>query len=767
MGTALTGLLQGFATTKLALDERDEKRQKEQQEFELKKQDLDLKRKILQGEQASRTLQDQMHALNIQKFIEDYQKRLSGNAVVNPDAAQVPLGPVPMVPPAQLPAAPDQGLATVEPNLGDPSQPARLVFPESGAGALTQTPLGPAAGAGLTPIQRLIVLKAKEKGIDPAIALAQMHQESGGTFDNSITGKAGEIGLGQMLPSTGKELGYTPDQLRDPLRNIDATLTYLKQHQDTYGGDVDKALARYNGGGDPNYVANVRRWLPQYQAALGTPGADPSQLVAGPAAPPPPVAHPAPTPPPLGTPGPPMPGPPTAPTPQTAPPPGQASMVGATRLSPEQVALAQAGNADRRALTEAQQAITFLEAQRADLQTRAARAGAKEAGSYKQTIDEQNHRLSELTKRRGELEERTRPKTDEDYYFLSTVGVLPKEAQAIPGLYEQTHAAFGAADVTTKERAKDTYKLTQPLIEADPKHDYVDLATGQKVNQAMTYGEAQGLIKDGKVKAFAPLSGEQGKAWGYGSRMVQANDILTRLEAQGENGTSLAPIVAAQADKIGAAVGTVIGGAIGLGAGAVTEPGALVTTAGGAVGKATILGAAGTVLARPLANLLRTPQEQQYYQAKMDFMAAVLRKESGAAISASEYRDADERYFPQPSDGKDVMAQKAIARTQELKTLEKEAGERPLLTPQPVALAQKPAAPAPITPAMGGPQGPQNEQVLAPPAPGPGRTLGALKPEEIAKLPQKELNTLVQQADLAQLTPEQKAMLLLRYPATK
>jgi len=68
---------------------------------------------------------------------------------------------------------------------------------------------------------------------------------------------------------------------------------------------------------------------------------------------------------------------------------------------------------------------------------------------------------------------------------------------------------------------------------------------------------------------------------------------------------------------------------------------------------------------------------------------------------------------------------------------------------------------------MGGPQGPQNEQVLAPPAPGPGRTLGALKPEEIAKLPQKELNTLVQQADLAQLTPEQKAMLLLRYPATK
>jgi hypothetical protein len=66
----------------------------------------------------------------------------------------------------------------------------------------------------------------------------------------------------------------------------------------------------------------------------------------------------------------------------------------------------------------------------------------------------------------------------------------------------------------------------------------------------------------------------------------------------------------------------------------------------------------------------------------VDFIASVLRKESGAAITASEYASENKRYFPQPGDKERVIAQKAQARRQVLAALTEEAG-RPLLRPQP------------------------------------------------------------------------------------
>jgi hypothetical protein len=40
-------------------------------------------------------------------------------------------------------------------------------------------------------------------------------------------------------------------------------------------------------------------------------------------------------------------------------------------------------------------------------------------------------------------------------------------------------------------------------------------------------------------------------------------------------------------------------------------------------------------------------------------MTAVLRRESGAAISSGEYDNADKQYFPQIGDSKEVIKQKA------------------------------------------------------------------------------------------------------------
>ncbi len=53
---------------------------------------------------------------------------------------------------------------------------------------------------------------------------------------------------------------------------------------------------------------------------------------------------------------------------------------------------------------------------------------------------------------------------------------------------------------------------------------------------------------------------------------------------------------------------------------------------------------------------------KQFIQGQENFISAVLRKESGAAISDEEYAREARKYFPQPKDGADVIAQKQRSR---------------------------------------------------------------------------------------------------------
>ena len=78
---------------------------------------------------------------------------------------------------------------------------------------------------------------------------------------------------------------------------------------------------------------------------------------------------------------------------------------------------------------------------------------------------------------------------------------------------------------------------------------------------------------------------------------------------------------------------------------------------------------------------MNTPSQQAYIQAKLDFMTSVLRKESGAAISVGEFLNEDRRYFPQPGESQDVIANKTRAREQLIRTFQVESG-RKLLPPQ-------------------------------------------------------------------------------------
>lgn len=59
-----------------------------------------------------------------------------------------------------------------------------------------------------------------------------------------------------------------------------------------------------------------------------------------------------------------------------------------------------------------------------------------------------------------------------------------------------------------------------------------------------------------------------------------------------------------------------------------------------------------------VSNYLTGPEFQKFDQAKRDFVNAVLRRESGAAISQSEFDNAHKQYFPQPGDTPERIAEK-------------------------------------------------------------------------------------------------------------
>lgn len=76
----------------------------------------------------------------------------------------------------------------------------------------------------------------------------------------------------------------------------------------------------------------------------------------------------------------------------------------------------------------------------------------------------------------------------------------------------------------------------------------------------------------------------------------------------------------------------------------------------------------------PLGNYAQTPEYQKYKQAASNFITALLRQESGAAIGKDEFDRYDKEYMPQPGDTPDVLAQKSEARRVAIDGMKKGAG---------------------------------------------------------------------------------------------
>lgn len=138
-------------------------------------------------------------------------------------------------------------------------------------------------------------------------------------------------------------------------------------------------------------------------------------------------------------------------------------------------------------------------------------------------------------------------------------------------------------------------------------------------------------IPGGPADKGANLNEGQANAVAFGARATDAQNTLRQLEAGGTTNTN--PI---------------------------NRAASLLPVVGGVAGAAT--------------NWLNNDQQQSYQQAKQNFISAVLRKESGAAIAESEFANEDKKYFPQPGDSAATIEQKARARDIAIEGLKAQAG---------------------------------------------------------------------------------------------
>jgi len=102
-----------------------------------------------------------------------------------------------------------------------------------------------------------VVQAAKSAGVEPRLALAIAFRE-GSLNQNAPKGSSGEIGMMQVLPETAKMLGYKPEDLQDPQKNIEIGLKYLKSGIDKFNDPV-LAVAGYNAGMNKPYFTDPEK----------------------------------------------------------------------------------------------------------------------------------------------------------------------------------------------------------------------------------------------------------------------------------------------------------------------------------------------------------------------------------------------------------------------------------------------------------------------------------------------------------------------------
>jgi hypothetical protein len=109
----------------------------------------------------------------------------------------------------------------------------------------------PGMGGGFAPQPTPDILAAataasKKYGIPLAAMLAISGAES--RHDMSATSSSGAKGAWQVIDSTARRYGYSPQDMRDPVKNADAAAQEFKMDLEASGGDYSQAMAAYNMG---------------------------------------------------------------------------------------------------------------------------------------------------------------------------------------------------------------------------------------------------------------------------------------------------------------------------------------------------------------------------------------------------------------------------------------------------------------------------------------------------------------------------------------
>ena len=176
------------------------------------------------------------------------------------------------------------------------------------------------------------------------------------------------------------------------------------------------------------------------------------------------------------------------------------------------------------------------------------------------------------------------------------------------------------------------------VVERDDGTFLVDTRTGQA--KPVMGASGQPLMGGGK-----PLTEAQGNSVAFGARAIEANRIATDLEKQGVRNTG--------------AIRTAVGGIAGM------TP---------FIGEQLEQGVRSTFNVLPSVAGGPSGEQQQVEQARRNFVSAVLRKESGAAIGVDEYKNEERKYFPQAGDTDAVIKQKQEARKLAIEALKAQAG---------------------------------------------------------------------------------------------
>lgn len=270
---------------------------------------------------------------------------------------------------------------------------------------------------------------------------------------------------------------------------------------------------------------------------------------------------------------------------------------------------------------------------------------------------------SSITANGGRFD-RNKGESPESLTYRAMLGTDQALQASAPGLAQAAMREQGDT-----QRAGLQVSATTAEGAANRQNDFVRTLLKEQGDNARTGLTNQATLDAARLKAGAsankPLNDVQSKALQFGTRMQAAGSVLDGLASKG-----------------------------------VDQPG-LIKRAADAVG----MGGA--------ANWTQSGEQQQVEQAQRDFINAVLRRESGAAIADSEFSNARQQYFPQVGDSPEVIAQKRKNREIATSGVLAEVPESETRVNQVMARADANTPPARQSASAGQPQRVESQQAFA------------------------------------------------------